>query len=57
MVPSADSPAMAAAISDLAADSSRRQRLGANGRQWVEGRSLKTLGEESAQFLAEVIGA
>jgi glycosyltransferase involved in cell wall biosynthesis len=57
LVPSGDSPSMAAAIISLIEDESARRILASGGRKWVEGRSLKTLGDETAQFLSEVAGA
>jgi len=57
LVPTADSPAMAYAINDLIADTSFRKRLSANGKRWVESRSLRTLGDETAEFLSGVIRA
>ncbi|OGC89574.1 MAG: hypothetical protein A2W25_14520 [candidate division Zixibacteria bacterium RBG_16_53_22] len=57
LVPTADSPAMANAINDLIADTPLRNKLSASGMRWIEGRSLKTLGDETAKFLSEVIDA
>jgi glycosyltransferase involved in cell wall biosynthesis len=57
LVPSADSPALAAAICDLIADPAKCTRYSLAGHRWVKGRSLKALGIETSEFLAEVAGA
>jgi glycosyltransferase involved in cell wall biosynthesis len=48
---------MAAAILRLIENEQERQRFAENGRAWVKSRSIKALGEESSEFLTEVLYA
>ncbi len=57
LVPPADSVAMGEAIKKLLEDSALRRKLSQNGAEWVESRSLRALGQETADFLAEVMNA
>jgi glycosyltransferase involved in cell wall biosynthesis len=57
LVPPADSVAMGNAIIELLSNQERSRMLAVNGSRWVTGRSLKELGRESEEFLAEVLNA
>lgn len=57
LVPPADSVAMGNGIMELLGNYNKMTSCAANGTSWVESRSLKVLGEETALFLAEVSNA
>jgi glycosyltransferase involved in cell wall biosynthesis len=57
LVPQSDPVALSNAIVEMISDRKKMAALAANGSAWVASRSLKTLGEETAQFLAEVAHA
>ena len=54
LVPPADSISLSNAAIVMLSDKKKMETFAANGSKWVESRSLKTLGEESASFLAGV---
>jgi glycosyltransferase involved in cell wall biosynthesis len=57
LVPQSDPVALSNAIIEMLADRKKMAAFAANGSRWVSSRTLKTLGEETAQFLAEVAHA